>query len=187
LFSKLIIQRRGKRRGSEAVIASRLGCRMVVACIGGIGFAAIVTMLLTLPRNHGCHPSAVLYVADPIIEVGVLAPGEVRDVVCPIVNMGDHRLVINERDRGCGCAESVLKTLLISPGAKKDLAVSIDTRFERGAIEKLVSFTTNDPAQPRFDLLIKAAVDPVRDLDGTDADPRQDFSILTPRQQHADE
>jgi hypothetical protein len=149
--------------------------------------AAVATPFFSSPSIPSGPPVAVLYIANPVVELGVLSPGAVREVLCPIVNKGDVRLVINEVDRGCGCGERVRRSILIPPGVTRELVVSIDTRLETGAIEKLTSFTTNDPVQPRFDLLVKASVHPARHLESSDADQRQAFSVLIPRQQKTGE
>jgi hypothetical protein len=187
LFSKCKVRGRGTWSSLKPLIASPLGYWSAVGCITGVGFAVMVAMFVSSPTNDVSHPSAVLYIADPVVELGELAPGEARQVVYRIANRGDRRLIINEIDRGCGCGDPVRRTWLIPPAATRDVAISIDARHQSGAIEKTTSFTSNDPAQPRFDLLINASVDPVRDVTGFDADPRQDFSILIPQQRHTEQ
>ena len=119
---------------------------------------AVATPHFRLQSIPGGHPAAVLYVANPIVELGVLSPGEVREIALPIVNKGSRRLVLNEVDSGCQCGDRIRRTILIPPGATEEVIVGIDTRFATGAIEASTSFTTNDPAQPRFDLIVRAWV-----------------------------
>jgi len=142
--------------------------------------AALFYRSQSIPRGR---PAPVLYVANPTVELGVLSPGDVREVAFPIVNKGNRRLVINEIDRGCGCGEPVRRTMLIPPGAAEDWVVSIDTRFETRAFEKLTSFTTSDPAQPRFDLLVKSSVHPAEKSYDSDADQQRQVSVLIPRRE----
>lgn len=154
-------------------IASRIGYRAAVGCLTGI--AAIATMLLTLPAAHSRHPVAVVHIDNRVIDVGAIAPGELREVVCPIVNWGDRRLVVNELDRGCSCGKRTGRTLLVPPGCSENLAVQIQAGRKTGAIETIARFATNDPTQPSFDLLIKASVDPTAKL----IDQRPTASMLT--------
>lgn len=104
-----------------------------------------------------------------MVDLGVLSPGENREVAFSILNKGDRRLVINEQDSGCGCGEPVSETLLIPSGDTKEIVFDIDAQYGLGSIKKKRSFTTNDPAQPRFDLIVKARVDRVEPSTGSDS------------------
>jgi hypothetical protein len=106
----------------------------------------------------------------------------VRKVAFRMVNKGNRRLVINEIDRLCGCSDLVRKTMLLPPGGSKDWVLSIDTSFEEQSFERLTSFTTNDPARPRFDLLVKGTVYPAEKLCNTDANQQRQNSVLVHRQ-----
>jgi hypothetical protein len=68
-------------------------------------------------------------------------------------------LVINEIDLECGCRDPIRRTILVPPGETVEANVTLDTRFATGPIEKIASFTTSDPTQPRFDLTVRAWVD----------------------------
>jgi hypothetical protein len=175
------MQGRAYRRDITNVFASRVRFPMILACLAGLSFAVFDPIFIASQSILSGSPAAVLYIDNPLVELGALSPGELREVVYSISNKGNSRLVINEVDRGCGCGDPVRRTLLIPPGATKDMVVSIDTPITTGAIEKLTTFTTNDPAQPRFNLLVRAWVAPTEHLDGPDADQRQSFSVLIPR------
>lgn len=77
----------------------------------------------------------------------------------PVGNSGGQRLVINELDTTCDCGERSLRTFLVAPGETVDLIVTLDTRFARGEVENIASFTTNDPQRPRLNLTLRAFVD----------------------------
>jgi hypothetical protein len=57
----------------------------------------------------------------------------------------------------------------------------MDTRSATGAIEKVTSLTTNDPAQPRLNLLVKASVNPAERSACSDAD--RQVSVLVSQAQ----
>ena len=152
------------------------------AILTGTFLATLTTLFYRSQSISRGQPTPVLHVANAIVELGVLSPGDLREVAFPIVNKGNRRLVINEIDRECRCGEPVRRTLVIPPGVAEDLVVSIDTRFEAGAFEKLTSVTTNDPARPRFDFLVKASVHLEEKSKRSEEDQRRQVSVLIPRQ-----
>ena len=142
----------------QLVVTSKFRYPKTVACLAGmILLTAVATMLFRLQSTSGDH-QAVLYVANPIVELGVLSPGNVREIALPIANKGGRRLIIHEMDESCECGSPIKRTILIPPGVTKKVKVLIDTRFATGAIESTTSFTTNDRAQPHFDLIVRAWV-----------------------------
>ncbi len=162
---------------------SKLRRPITTATLAGIFLVTVTTLFYrsqSIPRGQ---PAAILYVANRTVDLGVLSPGDVREVAFRIANKGNRRVVINEIDRGCECGEPVRRTIVIPPGAAEDWVLNIDTKFKIGAFEKLTSFTTSDPAQPRFDLLVKGSVQPVEKSDDSDADQQQQVSVLIRRPQ----
>ena len=157
--------------------------RTLAFAVTAMFLATIATLFYRSQSIPKVRPAPVLFVANPIVKLGELSPGDVREVVFPLVNKGNRRLVINEIDRCCGCSERVRRTIVLPPGAARDWVVSIDTRFEIGAFEKLTSFTTSDPAQPRFELLVKGSVHPAEESHDADADQQRQLSVLISAQE----
>jgi hypothetical protein len=156
----------------------RKGRRTWTFAVAGIFLTAFAAHLYrSQAKPHG-PLVPILYVANPTVQLGVLSLGETREVAFPIVNKGNQRLVVNEIVAGCGGCDRVRRTLLIPPGAAKDFTVSIDTRFDTGAFEKLTKLRTSDPTKPQLDLRVKGWVDPT---EKPDADQRPMVSVLNRR------
>ena len=102
-------------------------------------------------------PRAV--VAQPIHDAGVVPTGEdvTHDFV--IENQGEAPLEITDVRPACGCTVAQFDRV-IAPGASGKVHAVLDTSTFAGAIAKGVTVLTNDPAQPRFELTIKAQVQP---------------------------
>ena len=126
-----------------------------------VTFCGAVTALSyrPAPMPHG-EPVANLWVADDTIDLGSLLPDELREVPFSIENKGLRRLVLNEIDRECGCGMGLQSMILIPPGSTSEVVVSVNTRFQTGAITTSTIFTTNDPIQPRICLTVKGWIHP---------------------------
>ncbi|HEX2253875.1 MAG TPA: DUF1573 domain-containing protein [Thermoanaerobaculia bacterium] len=76
-----------------------------------------------------------------------------------IVNEGTAPLEITDVRPTCGCTVAEFDKV-IAPGASGKIHVVLDTSTFDGGIAKTVMVFTNDPANPRFNLTIKAEVQP---------------------------
>lgn len=133
-----------------------------------------VTILVPIsPREES---TAVLYLPKQELDLGIVQWRGEREVTFSVLNKGQRRLVINEVDNECACGQPVRRTVIIPPGGVENLVVNIDTRSKSVDFENLASFTTNDVAQPRFDLRVRASVASTEQLHGADAN--QQVSVL---------
>lgn len=103
------------------------------------------------------QPKAVT--VEPIKDVGTVAKGEkvVHDFV--IRNEGDAVLEVTNVQPACGCTVAEFDKT-IAPGQTGKVHAVLDTSTFNGPIAKGVSVFTNDPATPRFELTIRAKVEP---------------------------
>jgi hypothetical protein len=76
-----------------------------------------------------------------------------------LVNLGDADLEIGRVSTSCGCTATQLAERVIPPGSSEVLRVSVDTRSDRGRIQRTVIVSSNDPERPR--LRIQLSVDVV--------------------------
>lgn len=91
-------------------------------------------------------------------DLGVVAKGESLSIDCSLLNVGRRRLVINQSNDQCGCADPIQRTFLVRPGDSVDVPISLETGWSPGVIEKITTFTTNDPSLPKFALTLRAKV-----------------------------
>lgn len=101
---------------------------------------------------------ATVLIPDPVQNLGQVSDRKQWQIMFPVQNCGNVRLVLNELDLECGCGDKSKQTMLVAPGTTMEIAVPFDTRFAAGSVENCVSFTTNDPAQPRVTLTVRAFV-----------------------------
>lgn len=92
------------------------------------------------------------------VDFGQIKAGGVFTSSVAIKNEGKSPLVIYGHHSDCSCAipsypESIL------PGQTADIPVRFDALFKEGSQSKIVTLYTNDPDQPKFQLLVKAMVD----------------------------
>ena len=140
---------------------------------------ALLTARLVLVNStsiEGATPS--LRVAQPIIELGELLPGEVRRVAIPITNNGSRRLVLHKVNQECQCGDSPQSPLLIPPGATQNLVEPIEATVESGPFEQSINITTNDPAAPRVTFLVRGLIRSIRDNDEQPFKQRREVSVL---------
>ena len=133
----------------RTVITLAAACGAVIC-----GFSATVSRATSAKTPTG--PAAVeLQTLEK--SLGRIEARQLTVVEFPVRNRGAERLVINEADSRCGCADPDGRTYIIPPGGEGCLSVSIE-RDAIGLIRKTNSYTTNDPACPRFELSVTAFV-----------------------------
>lgn len=138
---------------------ARAWATIIVIVLAGFFLARFSSKVYSDQATSTNEKVARLHLARSAVDLGNLPSHESHTVTFRMMNRGNSRLVISQIAREC-CGEPVQKTMIIRPGSSIDWVASIDTGGELGNVESLTSFTTNDPTQPRFDLLLKAHVDP---------------------------
>lgn len=104
--------------------------------------------------------AAPKFVADqPIQDVGTVAKGEKVKVDFTVRNAGTAELILNDVRPTCGCTVASFDAK-IPVGGSGQIHAEIDTVDFSGPIAKTIAVLTNDPAQPRTTLTIKAKVEP---------------------------
>ncbi len=99
----------------------------------------------------------VIVAAETIHDAGKVRRGDPIDVTFTLENRGDADLLIKSADPSCGCTVASFDKK-IAPGAKGSVRARVDTSDFAGSITKGVTVLSNDPANPRLVLTIKAEV-----------------------------
>ena len=63
-------------------------------------------------------------------------------------NAGDQVLEVGRLRSSCGCTAALLTTRRLAPGAMGELRLTFNSQGFRGAVQKVVTFETNDPKHP---------------------------------------
>ena len=142
--------------------------------------SCVALAMTTLGPTSPVGPALVL--PKNVRDLGRVSTRQEWRVTFPIRNAGARRLVLNELDVGCDCSDGVQRAILVAPGETAELEVTLDTRFATGCVENIATFTTSDPAHPRFDLTVRAWVDADEQVHRAETDQAQQFSVLVHRQ-----
>lgn len=125
--------------------------------------ALVAALLLAAPvfaqeaSAPAAAPSAV--VDEPVFDAGRVSKG--ADVVHDFVirNEGTAPLTISEVRPACGCTVADYDET-IAPGESGKINAVVDTTDFSGGISKGLTVFTNDPANPRLVLTVKARIEP---------------------------
>ncbi|QDU40146.1 hypothetical protein Mal4_45010 [Maioricimonas rarisocia] len=140
-------------------------CRVLVglwvAVVVAVGTVAVVfagsTSRGLLQADERAAPALVL--SRTARDLGTLSSRGLQQVRFEAKNRGRKRLVINRLGGGCRCDDAAPQTIVLPPGQSGKIAVMLDTRRAGGAVEEVFSFSTSDPARPRFDLTVRAQIE----------------------------
>lgn len=102
-------------------------------------------------------PRAVM--VEPIKDFEVVPQGEHIKHAFEIRNEGDETLAITDVRPACGCTVARYDKQ-IAPGGVGRIDADVDTVSFNGVIAKTISVYTNDPDNPRLELVVKADVRP---------------------------
>ena len=123
-------------------------CRMKTTLL------ALSILLLALPAIAAA-PRAV--VEKPVVDVGKVKKGEPIRHAFTVRNRGDAPLEISEVKPSCGCTVAEYDDV-IAPGGSGRVEVVVETDSFGGGIAKSVTVFTNDVANPKINLVVKALV-----------------------------
>lgn len=125
------------------------------------GFVKVVLMVLAL----AVAPASLAWAAAPKIiatpelhDFGMVETGNKINVLFTIVNAGDAELAISDLKADCGCTAVVSGTRSVPPGGRTEVEAVFDSSGHIGKISRTISVLTNDPQQPRKDLVIQGVL-----------------------------
>lgn len=136
--------------------------RSIALACGGLLTLAVLAFLL---RTGITEPLRADVPARPVLdfehtngEFGTVVEGAVLSTTFTLRNLGTRRLVVNEEVcRPCG-STGAPRTVIVKPGDSANITVSVDTNGVSGRLRHLRHYTTNDPDNPRFEILVSATV-----------------------------
>ena len=108
-------------------------------------------------QGSGAGPNMV--VPEKIKDVGVVAQGELVEVVFKFLNEGSQVLQVKAVRPTCGCTVADYDKE-IAPGGEGVVKAKLDTKDFVGPISKSILVMTNDPREPTVSVVIKADVRP---------------------------
>jgi hypothetical protein len=97
-------------------------------------------------------------VADKIYDFGTVLNAVPVAHVFKIRNAGTGTLIIGGVQPSCGCTAAKPTKNEVAPGEESDIAVSFDTRFDKGPATRTITVSTNDPKAQQIVLTLKGDV-----------------------------
>jgi hypothetical protein len=131
--------------------------------------AAMLAGLVGMSSDAGASTTEAgrLQLKSDVAEVGEVVRGTDATGTFVLENVGGEPLKILGVKAACGCTVASFDPE-IAPGGQGKVTATVKTEKFNGPIEKSVTVTTSDPANPTVVLKVKAKV-----VEGKDAAPRQ--------------
>lgn len=127
--------------------------RFSITCLA---LAAVLVPLVSIVAQES-GPRAVPL--EPIKDFEIVPKGEYVHHVFELKNEGDATLELIDVKPACGCTVAEFDKT-IAPGQVGQVKVQLETANFAGPIAKPISVFTNDPENPKLQLVVKAEVKP---------------------------
>jgi len=137
----------------------RRAAALVVLMVGSVALAQVA------PPSEGGEasgPRPKIHCENTTVDLGKVKEGDLAKATFAIENRGDADLIIDNVRASCGCtipkqltdAEKVVK-----PGEKREISAEFNSKGRPGTQRKNVTVTSNDPDEPRLQLIFTAEVE----------------------------
>jgi hypothetical protein len=100
-----------------------------------------------------------LYIAQKIIDIGIISPDSVVKKTITLANLGKKELEIRKIQGNCTCLTLELAKSALAPGEKLDLNLVFDTAGRKGIDQRNIYLFTNDPVNPVQLLVVKSRIE----------------------------
>ena len=97
---------------------------------------------------------------ERVVDFGEMKQADHATHLFTFENRGTEPLTILDVEASCGCTAVAPVDSLILPGASSGIDVTFSSRDFEGDLVKVVVLRTNDPAEPRIDLTLRASIIP---------------------------
>lgn len=108
----------------------------------------------------GLNAGPMVRLSEREWNLGELPQSDRRSHDFLLTNQGTAPLRIERLESSCGCTAALASDSVLAPGEKTAISVTFNSKDFEGEQMKVVVLHTNDPAEPRIDLVIRATVIP---------------------------
>jgi hypothetical protein len=129
--------------------------------IAGTAVSILVFFLMAASALPALAQGPQLSLDNPDFQFGEILQGEKLEHVFTFHNTGNEDLVINGVRSSCGCTAALLSAEVIAPGGKGEVRAAFNSGNFRGAVEKSIYLTSNDPRLASATLHLRGKVLPV--------------------------
>jgi len=95
---------------------------------------------------------------DPVYDFGTALNGVAVKHVFKLKNVGTGPLIIGNVQTSCGCTAAAPSRSTVPPGELSEIAVTFDTRSDKGPATRTITVMTNDSQHPQLLLTMKGDV-----------------------------
>lgn len=95
---------------------------------------------------------------DPVYDFGTALNGVAVKHVFKLKNVGTGPLIIGNVQTSCGCTAAAPSRSTVPPGEESEIAVTFDTRSDKGPATRTITVLTNDSQHPQLMLTMKGNV-----------------------------
>jgi len=119
--------------------------------------AATIALCATAANLNaqGAGNQPKIQLMEPVYDFGNVLSGPSVKHTFKVKNAGASDLVISRVQTSCGCTAAAPSKKLLKPGEEADIAVTFDTRFEKGHSERVITVFSNDPQNPEAQITMK--------------------------------
>ena len=103
------------------------------------------------------EPSQI-QISQTTYDFGRIRGGQLVEHIFTVTNLGRIPVEISQTESSCGCTTVFLANPIIRPGKTLPLKVQLHAPQKEESTEQFVRFQTNTPAQPGFELKVKATI-----------------------------
>ena len=115
-------------------------------------------LLLLLLSAGSVFASPALVVENLRHDFGEIVQGAETSHTFRFHNAGDQVLDISRLRSSCGCTAALLTTRRLAPGSMGELQLTFNSQGFRGAVQKMVTFETNDPKHGAVTFILQGKV-----------------------------
>ena len=145
------IERRAIGAATAAVLAAFFAIVMAVSAIAAQGDQPVKNA-----QNAPSPPNQPkIQVLQPVYDFGSVLSGPPVEHTFKVKNTGGGELVIDHVQTSCGCTAAEPSKNRLKPGEEAEIAVSFDTRFQKGRAERTITVFSNDPRTPDLAMTMK--------------------------------
>ncbi len=108
--------------------------------------------------SSGSNAAARIELPQRRYDFGRVVAGRRLETRFAVHNPGARRLIVRTAGSSCPCAAGENQDLVVEPGQTGQLLARLDTHGLSGPLALELHYATNDPALPRFTLLLMADV-----------------------------
>jgi len=96
-----------------------------------------------------------IQVLDPVYDFGTVLSGPPVKHTFKVKNVGGGELIIDHVQTSCGCTAAEPSKKRLKAGEQAEIAVTFDTRYQKGHSERTITVFSNDPRKPDLAMTIK--------------------------------